>query len=106
MQADKYVIVFAICNVYKSSSTIRIIVFWVVTACFGGRPIIRRKMSLPSSGSKNKTRYAQAVGLLYSTLKMEALYSTEGWGFVFWKCGKVQIFGNNYNKSKPDPGGN
>jgi hypothetical protein len=22
------------------------------------------------------------------------------------KCGKIQIFGNNYNKSKPDPGGN
>jgi hypothetical protein len=22
------------------------------------------------------------------------------------KCGKVQIFGNNYNKSKRDPGGN
>jgi hypothetical protein len=22
------------------------------------------------------------------------------------ECGKVQIFGNNYNKSKPDSGGN
>jgi hypothetical protein len=23
---------------------------------------------------------------------------------MFWKCGKLQIFGNNYNKSKPDSG--
>jgi hypothetical protein len=25
---------------------------------------------------------------------------------MFWKCDTVQIFGNNYNKSKPDSGGN
>jgi hypothetical protein len=25
---------------------------------------------------------------------------------MFRKCGKVQTFGNNYNKSKPDSGGN
>jgi hypothetical protein len=25
---------------------------------------------------------------------------------MFWKCGTVQIFGNDYNKSKPDSGGN
>jgi hypothetical protein len=24
---------------------------------------------------------------------------------MFWKCGTVQIFGNDYNKSKPDSGG-
>jgi hypothetical protein len=25
---------------------------------------------------------------------------------MFWKCGTVQIFGNDYNKSKPDSGRN
>jgi hypothetical protein len=25
---------------------------------------------------------------------------------MFGKCGTVQIFGNGYNKSKPDSGGN
>jgi hypothetical protein len=25
---------------------------------------------------------------------------------LFWKCGTVQIFGNDCNKSKPDSGGN
>jgi hypothetical protein len=25
---------------------------------------------------------------------------------MFWKRGTVQIFGNDYNKSKPDSGGN
>jgi hypothetical protein len=25
---------------------------------------------------------------------------------IIWKCGTVQIFGNDYNKSKPDSGGN
>jgi hypothetical protein len=25
---------------------------------------------------------------------------------MFWKCDMVKIFGNNYNKSKPDLGGN
>jgi hypothetical protein len=27
-------------------------------------------------------------------------------GNMFWKCGRVQIFGNDDNKSKPDSGGN
>jgi hypothetical protein len=27
-------------------------------------------------------------------------------GNMFWKCGTVQIFGNDHNKSKPDSGGN
>jgi hypothetical protein len=25
---------------------------------------------------------------------------------IFWNCGTVHIFGNEYNKSKPDSGGN
>jgi hypothetical protein len=25
---------------------------------------------------------------------------------MFWKCGTVQIFGNDHNKSKPDSKGN
>jgi hypothetical protein len=28
------------------------------------------------------------------------------WSRMFWKCGTVQIFGNDYKKSNPDSGGN
>jgi hypothetical protein len=39
----------------------------------------------------------------YSVLSTAILITTN---ILLWKCGTVQIFGNDYNESKPDSGGN
>jgi adenine-specific DNA methylase len=47
-----------------------------------------------------KTKY-----MLLSRHQNAKSWHKDSWQ-MFWKSGKVQIFGNDYNKSKPDSGGN